>query len=171
MLKPMDICPSCGEGLTGRTLSQAPPDEHARLRRPPMREVRRCASCGRLAWRPKGSSLPWDDGGVDPSYDYLFAEPKPLPSPWILVPTAQVRATLEAELRVEVVDGHPLFGKPVIAVARCGQCDEVLFSIEEDPVRFVQVHLTWRQGPERPPWPSTEHLSLPLSSSLTDHAH
>jgi hypothetical protein len=109
--------------------------------------------------------------GADPSYGYLFAEPKPLPKPWILVPTAQVRATLESELRAEVVDGHPLFGKPVIAVARCGQCDEVLFSIEEDPVRFVQVHLTWRQGPERPPWPSTEHLSLPLCSSLTDHTH
>ncbi|MGW3661318.1 hypothetical protein ACWD6R_39375 [Streptomyces sp. NPDC005151] len=109
---------------------------------------------------------------MDSRYDYLFDwEPKPLPEPWILVPKPQVRATLEAELQAEVSEGHPLFGKPVIAVARCGQCDEVLFSVEEDPARFVQVHLTWRRGPEAPPWPSTENLSLPLSSSLTDHTH
>jgi hypothetical protein len=169
MLKPMDICPSCGGELAGRTLPQALPARPGRL---PMRELRRCGSCRRLAWRPKGSSQPWEDGGLDPSYDYLFDwEPKPLPESWILVPEPHARADLEAELRAEVTEGHPLFDKPVIAVARCGQCDEVLFSIEEDPVRFAQVHLTWKQGPERPPWPATEYLSLPLSNSLADHAH
>jgi hypothetical protein len=137
-----------------------------------MRELRRCGSCRRLAWRPEGTSLPWEDGGTDPSHDYLFDwEPKPLPEPWILVLEPQVRGALEAELRAEAAEGHSLFGKPVIAVARCGQCDEVLFRIEEDPVRFVQVHLTWRQGPGTPPWPATEHPSLSLSDSLTDHSH
>lgn len=168
----MNTCPSCGKELTGGVLQQALPGEHARLRRGPTRELRRCHSCRRLAWRAQGPTEPWADGGLDPSYDYLFdREPEPLPEPWILVPAPDVRAALEAQLQIEVSEGHSLFHKPVIAVARCGRCDEVLFGVEEDPVRFVQVHLTWRQGHEKPPWPWTEDLALPLAASLTDHTH
>lgn len=115
---------------------------------------------------------PWADAGIDPTVDYLFDwEPKPLPEPWTLISTAEARAILETELHAEVTEGHPLFGKHVIAIARCGRCDEVLFSVEDDPARFVQVHLTWRQGPEQADYPWIEELALPLSTSLTDHAH
>lgn len=166
----MDTCPTCGEGLTSRVLSQSSPAEHPRLRRGPTRELRRCQACRRLATRDAGSSQPWMDGGLDPSIDYLFDwEPRPLPEPWVLLPDAQAREILEAQLRLEVSEGHPLFGKPVIALARCNRCDEVVFSVEDDPVRFVQVHLTWRQGPETPPWPATEYLSMPLADNLAEH--
>jgi hypothetical protein len=87
-----------------------------------------------------------------------------------LVPVEK-RTVLEAELHTEVAEGHPLFGQRVIAIARCERCDEVVFSVETDPARFVSVHLTWRRAPQRLPWPWTEDLSLPLSSSLTEHEH
>ena len=57
------------------------------------------------------------------------------------------------------------------AIARCEGCDEVVFSVEADPVRFVSVHLTWRRAPEQPPWPRTEDLAMPLSRSLAAHEH
>ncbi|WP_413804515.1 hypothetical protein [Streptomyces sp. OE57] len=167
----MDTCPSCGIEQIDRILRQALPDEPVRGRRGPVREIRRCSSCRRLAVRDAGAHGPWADAGVDPSYDFLFdGESKPLPEPWLLAPTTTARA-LEAQLHVEVSEGHPLFGTQATAIARCGRCDEVLFSIEGDPPRFAQVHLTWRQAPEPRPWPWTEYLSPPLSDSLTDHSH
>jgi hypothetical protein len=103
--------------------------------------------------------------------DYLFDwQPEPLPAPWALVVLDQ-RAVLEAELYAEVAEGHLLFDSKVIAIARCEGCDEVVFSVETDPVRFVSVHLTWRRSPEQPPWPWTEDVGLPLSRSLTKHGH
>ena len=106
-----------------------------------------------------------------PEHDYLFAAIRPLPQPWAVVGDVETRAALAAQLRIEVADGHPLFGKEVIAIARCDRCDEVVFSVEEDPAWFAQVHLTWRSTPDRPPWPWTERLSLPLTRSLLDHHH
>lgn len=104
--------------------------------------------------------------------DYLFVrEPRPLPEPWVVVPAPETRAALERQLRVEVSEGHLLFGKTVTAVARCSVCDEVLFSVDKDPAWFAQVHLTWRQAPETPPWPWSERLTMPLADSLTDHSH
>lgn len=87
----------------------------------------------------------------------------------MLLPDRQAREILEAQLRLEVSEGHPLLGKVVVAVARCGLCDEVLFGVEDDPAHFVQVHLTWRQGPETPPWPATEAVSLPVADGLKEH--
>jgi hypothetical protein len=81
------------------------------------------------------------------------------------------RAALETELQAEVAEGHPLFGEHVIAIARCEGCDEVIFSVETDPVRLVSVHLTWGGAPERSPWPRAEDVSLPLSRSLAEHEH
>jgi hypothetical protein len=81
------------------------------------------------------------------------------------------RSVLESELLAEVSPGHPLFGARVIAIARCEGCDEVLFSVEADPARFVRVHLTWRGGPESAPWPRTERVGMPLSRSLAAHDH
>jgi hypothetical protein len=51
-------------------------------------------------------------------------EPQPLPEPWIIAP-ATARSSLEAELRAEVADGHPLSGGIVTAIARCQACDDV----------------------------------------------
>jgi hypothetical protein len=111
------------------------------------------------------------DAGIDPSIDYLFDwQPEPLPATWELVPAEQ-RAALEAELQAEVAEGHPLHGAMVIAIARCGGCDEVVFSVEADPARFVSVHLTWRGSSERPPWPWTEDVRLPLARGLAGHDH
>lgn len=116
-----------------------------------------------------GAAGEWTDAGFDPSLDYLFdGQPVPLPAPWALVPQAK-RAALEAELCAEVSEGHPLFGNPVIAIARCEGCDEAVFSVEVGPVRFVMVHLTWRGSREQPPWPRTRDVALPLSRSLTVH--
>ena len=148
----MGACPSCGGALAGQTLTRRGPAGTVSV------EVRRCESCRRLAWRPEGTSDGWADAGADPSLDYLFDwQPEPLPSPWALV-TAQERPALESELLAEVSRGHPLFGARVIAIARCEGCDEVVFSVEADPARFVSVHLTWRGGPEPPPWPRTRDL-------------
>jgi hypothetical protein len=106
---------------------------------------------------------------VDTTVDSAFGwQMRPLPWPWIVVGVRE-RAALEAELRAEVADGHPLFGMPVVAIARCQACDEVAFSVETDPVRFVRVHLTWRHAAEPAPWPTTRDLSLPLATSLADH--
>ena len=168
----MDLCPSCGENLAARPLRQTLPGEHARHHRSHVRELRRCPSCRRLAWRDAGTNGPWNDAGTDPSIDHLFdREPRTLPEPWVVVPAPETRAALERQLRVEVSEGHPLFGKALTAVARCSVCDEVLFSVDEDPAWFAQVHLTWRQAPETPPWPWAERLTMPLADSLTDHSH
>jgi GNAT superfamily N-acetyltransferase len=117
-------------------------------------------------------TLPGEHAGADPAVDYLFdGEPRVLPEPWVVVPTPEIRAALERQLRVEVAEGHLLFGKAITAVARCSMCDEVPFSVDEDPASFVEVHLTWRQASETPPWPWAERLSMPLADSLTDHRH
>lgn len=108
--------------------------------------------------------------GSDPSLDYSDWRPEPLPSPWVLV-AAEKRPALESELMAEVSREHPLFGARVFAIARCEGCDDVVFWAEIDPARFVSVHLTWRQGPEPPPWPQTEDLAMPLSRSLAGHDH
>lgn len=165
----MDICPSCGSALTGRTLGWSTPADRA-IGSAGV-ELRRCASCRRLAQRGKNTSDGWTDAGLDPSIDDLFdRQPQPLPPQWTWVPVDE-RAPLETELQAEVAEGHPLFGEHVIAIARCEGCDEVIFSVETDPVRFVSVHLTWGGAPERPPWPWTEDVSLPLSRSLAEHEH
>ncbi|SRR6266496_2633174 len=165
----MDVCPSCGGMLTGRVLGRSTPSDRAAGSAGV--ELRRCGSCRRLAQRAKETSDRWTDAGLDPSIDYLFDwQAQPLPAPWAWVP-AEKRAGLEAELQTEVAEGHPLFGERVIAIARCEGCDEAVFSVETDPVRFVSVHMTWRGAPERPPWPRTEDLGLPLPRSLAKHGH
>jgi hypothetical protein len=62
-----------------------------------------------------------------------------------------------------------LFGLPVTPIAKCGGCDDVVFSIEVDPIWWAVVHLTWSGKPERLPWPRTTEVSLPLTRSLPGH--
>jgi hypothetical protein len=65
------------------------------------------------------------------------------------------RVTLEGELSRELVAGHELFGRPVRAVARRRDRDDVLFVVAQ-PDRLAVVHLTFAGSPEHPPWPTTE---------------
>ncbi|MDX8149681.1 hypothetical protein SK854_46695 [Lentzea sp. BCCO 10_0061] len=161
----VDLCPTCSAPLNGRTVRRPAPDEPLQVR-----ELRRCKTCDHVAWRPESDTGPWSDAGSGPEHDYLFATLQPLPEPWSFIPHGE-KAELEAQLRTEVPDEHPLRGKKVIAIARCGGCDEVVYSVEEDPGWFARVHLTWRSAPGSLPWPTTTPLALPLVNSLADHAH
>ena len=165
----MDQCPSCGEPLSGRTLEQSRPADRGAGHGP--RHLRRCPACHRLAQRNGDSKGGWTDVGADPSIDYLFEwKPEPLPDPWALAPP-DTRTILEAELHIELAEGHPLLDLPVIAIARCHGCDDAVFSIETDPAWFALVHLTWSGHRETPPWPRHEQITMPLSRSLTQPTH
>ena len=73
--------------------------------------------------------------------------------PWDAVTSGQ---ELEGQLRREVGPGHPLHGIAARTLARRGDCDDVLFALEDGTGRVAVVHLTWtRSPPEQPPWPST----------------
>jgi hypothetical protein len=65
---------------------------------------------------------------------------------------AKERERLLAELRAEVVDGHPLHGVDLVVVGRSYRQDDVLFALNDG--RWAVVHLTFAR-PDRPPWPST----------------
>lgn len=62
------------------------------------------------------------------------------------------RDLLLGELRAEVAEGHPLAGVKVEVIGRSEARDDVLVLAEDG--RWSVVHLTWKRGPERPPWPS-----------------
>jgi hypothetical protein len=74
-------------------------------------------------------------------------------SPWEAVDNG---AVFEAELRREVVSGHPLYGLSAVAVGRRLDCDDVLFRIDHPSCALAVVHLTWRMQPEHDQtWPQT----------------
>ena len=68
----------------------------------------------------------------------------------------ELAARLEREARAEVGDGHELWGRGLVAVARCQGCDHVLFRVDDGT--WAIVHLTWSSHTEPPPWPSTIRL-------------
>jgi hypothetical protein len=77
--------------------------------------------------------------------------------PWYSIEgnPAQVEA-MGQELRRELGQGHALFGIPVRAIARRGDCDDVLFRLLDGTGHVAVVHLTWTyRPPEEPPWPTT----------------
>jgi hypothetical protein len=88
--------------------------------------------------------------------------------PWTAVHTEQA-TRLEEELRREVAEGHVLHGRPARAIARRVDRDDVLFELQDDHACAV-VHLTWCQGVERPPWPST-HIFESLSAWMNKAMH
>jgi hypothetical protein len=74
-------------------------------------------------------------------------------APWRPI-AGQEAAGLERVLRGELSPDHALYGRPVRAVARRDDSDDVLFAIEDGTGRVVDVHLTWTESPpERAPWP------------------
>jgi hypothetical protein len=62
----VDICPSCGAALTGRTLVRSTPGDRAT--RCGGTELRRCSSCRRVASRRNVRVEGWTDAGLEPSY-------------------------------------------------------------------------------------------------------
>ena len=62
--------------------------------------------------------------------------------------------SFKAQLALEVQPGHQLYQVPVQLLAR-GNGDDCLFEILDGTGRVAQVHLVW-QGPQRPPWPSSQ---------------
>jgi hypothetical protein len=59
----------------------------------------------------------------------------------------------ENELRKEICQDHILFE----VIARRGDCDDVLFLVEDRTFTYALVHLTWSSRKENDPkWPKTE---------------
>jgi len=100
--------------------------------------------------------------------DYEDVKIRPLPEPWRSVSDVE-RPGLVAELHSELVEGHPLYGQPVVPIAKCDGCDDVVFAVKADPGWFALVHLTWSRRPDRLPWPRTREVALPLQDSLEGH--
>lgn len=73
--------------------------------------------------------------------------------PW--EPVRQFAGNLVDELYRELHPGHVLWGCCANAIARRTDCDDVLFSIHGEPVRFAQVHQTWSGGEECEGFPDT----------------
>ncbi len=71
--------------------------------------------------------------------------------PWEPLPT-EGKAGLEAELKREVPPGHALHGQRCTALARRGDCDDVLFATGDG--RLAIVHLTYQVETD-PCWPET----------------
>jgi hypothetical protein len=79
----------------------------------------------------------------------------PLLDPWY-----RAVPGLESELRNEVSEGHPLYGRKAISVARRQDSDDVLFLLLDHPSPLAVVHLTWTGRPERNSnWPQTTFYS------------
>jgi hypothetical protein len=76
------------------------------------------------------------------------------PERWWAIDAATA-AGLEEELRRELSPGHPLFNLPLHAIGQTGSSDDVLFTVIDGSGRVAVAHLTWRQGAEPPPWPSS----------------
>ncbi len=97
-------------------------------------------------------------------------QPAPLPEPWFVADDA-LRTALAAELEKELTAGHPLFGEKIIPIAKCGGCDEAVFSIEgEEFVQWARVHMTWSRKSESSPFPMTT-LFNSLRSAVETHSH
>jgi hypothetical protein len=92
-------------------------------------------------------------------------------SPWTAVTS---REPLEAELRLEVGEAHPLFGLQAEAIVRRGDCDDVLFFVTGRHPRLAVVHLTWSaRAEEDPRWPRTRFindLTTFVAEMVAEHA-
>lgn len=64
---------------------------------------------------------------------------------WHMLPSAD--PSFVAELKMEIGEQHPLYGKPIYAVAKCDSNDDVLFlsSNGQGEDCFYLAHLTYSQ--------------------------
>jgi hypothetical protein len=74
---------------------------------------------------------------------------------WSSIDDAGTARNLEAERARELSPTHPRFNVRVTAIGLGTESDDVLFLLLDRSGRLANVHLTWRQGPEPPPWPHT----------------
>ena len=73
-----------------------------------------------------------------------------------LPPWQPTDADLGAELTREIGAEHVLAGRPVVALGRRIDCDDVLFWLPSGPAALAVVHLTWTGKREcDPQWPAT----------------
>jgi len=77
-----------------------------------------------------------------------------LPPNWVELKPAEA-LMLETELRREIPPTHQLYGRELLAVARRGGRDDVLFVPREEGGDVFCVHLTWAIEKD-PAWPWTE---------------
>jgi hypothetical protein len=75
-----------------------------------------------------------------------------LPPGWVPISDLTEQASLEAELRREIVSEHVLANERVTAIARWLTRDDFLFTL--DGGRVASVHLTWSVE-KSPLWPAT----------------
>ena len=66
----------------------------------------------------------------------------PWRSPWVPAASPQ----FEARLAKEVGPGHVLSGRPVIAIGRRLDTDDVMFYLPNGPTMLAVVHLTYSLG-------------------------
>jgi hypothetical protein len=75
------------------------------------------------------------------------------PRGWFGIDDPAHKRLFAEELESEVGKGHPLKGVTAIAIARADGRDDYLFQLTDE--RVAEVHLTFANRPERPPWPVT----------------
>lgn len=68
---------------------------------------------------------------------------------------ADFHETFCKQLKLEVSPGHPLHNLPIELIGR-GNGDDVLFGIADGSGRVTVVHLTWKKGREKPPFPISQ---------------
>ena len=64
-------------------------------------------------------------------------------------------AVIEGQLKSELPQNHVLLGIKVTALAQRQDCDDFLFSLQDDTNRVAVVHLTFSQNIDAR-WPRTE---------------
>jgi hypothetical protein len=78
------------------------------------------------------------------------------PEPWYQIVDERLRSDLEAALRKEIGDRHPLVGIGVKVIARRDDSDDILVMLDgSENGRIAKVHLTWGAKEARPDWPRT----------------
>jgi hypothetical protein len=73
------------------------------------------------------------------------------PKGWWEITDPEHRRIFAEELASEVGKGHILHGLKLTPIARADGRDDYLFLAEDG--RVAEVHLTFANRPERPPWP------------------
>jgi hypothetical protein len=73
------------------------------------------------------------------------------PPPYYPIEYPEDGPVFEAELRLELKPGHPLYGLPLSTIGRRYDQDDVLFQVLDGSGRVAEVHLTWAGDCEKPP--------------------
>ncbi len=75
------------------------------------------------------------------------------PEEWWGIDDPEHRRVFAAELASELGEGHILYGLTLTPIARADGRDDYLFQCDDG--RVAEVHLTFANRPERPPWPGS----------------